>query len=159
MVADRPVTEIMTSTVHFAFADQPIAEAARTMVTHDVSGLPAVEDGRLVGIVTETDLISQEINVGQPTYLSFLGAIIRLPWDDTDDEMRRVLSTTVGELMTREVYSVTTAATIRDVATLMFERHLNPVPVVDENEQVIGIVSRSDIVRLIAEAGSSNGEG
>ena len=49
------------------------------------------------------------------------------------------------------VYSVTVDATVREVATLMFERKVNPVPVLNHLDQVVGIVSRSDIVRLLAE--------
>ena len=153
MVADRPVSEIMTHDVKTTAPDAWVYEAAEVMVEYDISGLPVLENGDLVGIVTESDLVSREMNIEQPTYISFLDAIIKLPWDSSDDEVRRVFASKVGELMTHPVYSVTHDATVRDVATLMFDQRVNPVPVLDDQERVVGIISRSDIVRLIAEGG------
>ena len=126
------------------------------MHEHGISGLPVIDaNGDLAGIITETDIISHEIQVDTPAFVPFLDAIIRMPWDTSDDDLRRVLATTAGQLMTHPVYSVTVDATVRDVATLMFERKVNPVPVLDRDNRVVGIVSRSDIVQLIAEAEAS----
>jgi CBS domain-containing protein len=75
--------------------------------------------------------------------------------DTSEDDLRRVLATSAGQLMTAPVYSVTVDATVREVATLMFERKVNPVPVLNRENLVVGIVSRSDIVRLLADAEAS----
>jgi CBS domain-containing protein len=144
-------TDVLATTVGTS-----IPAVARTMCENGISGLPVVdEEGNLVGIITEADIVSHEIQVDTPAFIPFLDAIIRMPWDTSEDDLRRVLATTAGELMTAPVYSVTVDATVRDVATLMFERKVNPVPVLDRERRVIGIVSRSDIVRLVAEAESS----
>lgn len=150
MVADVPVTEIMRENVVVTAPDESLQRAAQLLADQEISGLPVVEDGELIGIITESDIISQEITVDPPAYFSFLDAIIQIPGDDYEDELRRVLAINVRDLMTSPVYSVTEHATVRDVATLMYERHIAPVPVVSESGAVIGIVSRSDIVRLIA---------
>lgn len=156
MAADQPVTQIMSANVQVTTVGASIPDVARLMHRHGVSGLPVLDDeGQLAGIITETDIISHEIQVDTPTYVPFLDAIIRMPWDTSEDDLRRVLATTAGELMTHPVFSVTVDATVRDVATLMFERKVNPVPVLDRENRVVGIVSRSDIVQLIAEAESS----
>lgn len=141
-------TEVLATVTHVT-----IPVVARIMTDHDISGLPVVdEDGQLVGMITENDIVSHEIMVDSPAFVPFLDAIIRMPFDTSDDDMRRVLATTAGDLMTSPVYSVTIDATIREVATLMFERKVNPVPVLDREHRVVGIVSRSDIVRLVADA-------
>lgn len=152
MVIDTPVTSFMTTRVRGIHPETSVKDAAKALAELDITGLPVVEDGELIGIITEYDLISQEINVDTPAYFSFLDAIITLPGstDEYEDELRRVLATKVRDLMSHPVYSVTHDALVSDVATLMFEHHFNPIPVLDENEDVIGIVSRSDIVRLIA---------
>lgn len=155
---DALVTTIMTSEVVTVGPDTTVTQAARLMVQHGISSLPVVHDGKLVGILTETDVISREIQVDAPSYVTFLDAVIRWPWDHSDDEMRRVTAITVEQLMSHPVLSLTHDATIRDAATLLFERKFTSAPVVDSAEQLIGIVSQADIVRLIAEVGNEDGE-
>lgn len=155
-MSEQSVTHIMTTKVIAAASNMAVTDVARLMSDNGVSGLPVIDaNDELVGIITETDIISHEIQVDSPTFIPFMDAIIRMPWDTSADDMRRVLATSVLQLMTAPVYSVTADATIREVATLMFERKVNPVPVLDRENHVIGIVSRSDIVKLIAEAESS----
>lgn len=152
MVADLRVESIMTHGALMVGRDTTIGELARIMVEHGVSGLPVCEDGRLVGIVTETDVISHEINPSPPVFITFLDAIFKLPWDESDEDLRRVMASTAGELMTENVVTATPDMTVHEAATLMYQRKANPLPVVDAMGKVVGIVSRSDIIRLIAES-------
>lgn len=153
MAAEQPVTQIMTRDVLAIAPETSIVQVARTMSEHGVSGLPVIDaENTLVGIITETDIISHEMQVDTPTFVPLLDWIIRMPGDTSEDDLRRVLATSAGQLMTHPVYSVTVDATVQEVATLMFERKVNPVPVLNHDNRVVGIVSRSDIVRLLAEA-------
>ena len=152
MAAEQSVTQIMTTDVLAIAPETPIGQVARIMSDNGISGLPVVDaNNNLVGIITETDIVSHEIQIDTPTFVPFLDWIIRMPGDTSEDDIRRVLATSAAELMTSPVYSVTVDATVREVATLMFERKVNPVPVLNHLDQVVGIVSRSDIVRLLAE--------
>lgn len=156
MAVDQPVTRIMSADVLATTPEASIADVARTMSDRGVSGLPVIDVGNeLVGIITEMDIISHEMQVDTPTFVPLLDWIIRMPGDTSEDDLRRVLATTAGQLMTAPVYSVTVDATVQEVATLMFERKVNPVPVLNHAGRVVGIVSRSDIVRLLAEAEAS----
>ena len=150
---DALITTIMTSEVVTVEPDTTVTQAARLMVQHGISSLPVVQDGKLVGILTETDVISREIQVEAPAYVTFLDAVIRWPWDHSDDEMRRVTAITVDQLMSHPVLSLTHDATIRDAATLLFERKFTTAPVIDSSGALIGIVSQADIVRMVAEFG------
>ena len=149
---DSLVSLIMSPDVITVTPDTQVTTAARLMVTHGISSLPVVDDGELVGMITETDVISREIELDAPAYGTFLDAVFRWPWDHTDDEVRRITAITVGQLMTHPVYSLTTAATVRDAATLLFERKITSAPVVDGNGVMIGIVSQADILQLVANA-------
>jgi CBS domain-containing protein len=150
---DSSITSVMTTQPIVTRPDASIAEVARVMADSNVSALPVVENGFLVGIITETDLVSQEIEVDVPAYGTFLDAIFRLPWDDSKDELRRVLAANVGALMTRDVQTLPLEATVQDAASAMFKHKVNVLPIVDDDGRVLGVVSRSDIVRLIADAG------
>ncbi|HCG31064.1 MAG TPA: IMP dehydrogenase [Chloroflexi bacterium] len=152
MNTDARVATIMSTDVIAVTPETSVTELARLMVEHDVSGIPVVDDGILVGLVTEVDVVSREIDVDPPAFGTFLDAIFRLPWDKSDEELRRVLASTAGELMTRDVKTISPDAPIRDAANMMFKQELNPLPVVDDHGRLLGIISRSDIVRLVAEA-------
>lgn len=159
MNTDSAVEQLMTTEVVTVEPGTSVSEVARLMVAHDISGIPVVEGGVLVGIVTEVDVVSREIDVDPPAYGTFLDAIFRLPWDRSDEELRRVLASTAGELMSRDLKTIAPDAPIRDAANLMFKQEVNPLPVVDVDGSLVGIVSRSDIVRLVAEAATRAEEG
>jgi len=149
---DSQVATIMTRDVITVSPDTSVTDVARLMTDHDISGIPVVENGYLVGLVTEVDVVSREIDVDPPAYGTFLDAVFRFPWDRSDEELRRVLASTAGDLMTRDVRTIRAEEPIRDAANMMFKQSVNPLPVVDSDGRVIGIVSRSDIVRLVADA-------
>lgn len=149
--ADLTVRAVMRREVPIAAPDTSIAELARMMVEHRVPGVPVIDDGELVGIVTEADLIQREANVDAPSTVAFLDAIIELDAGTPfDEELRRVLATRAEELMTSPVISIRDIATVSELATLMLQHRINPVPVVDEHRQIIGLATRTGIVELIA---------
>jgi CBS domain-containing protein len=134
-----------------------IAELARMMVEHRVPGVPIIDDGELVGIVTEADLIQREATVDVPSVIPFLDAVfVADAGKPFEEELRRVLATTAGELMTAPVVSIKVEATPSELATLMLQRLINPVPVVDRDRRIIGLATRSALVEMIArlESGS-----
>jgi CBS domain-containing protein len=151
MVADIAVTDIMTADVIAVPTTADVVEVARLMVQHDITGVPVVEGGRVVGLITDADMVSREIDVDPPAYGTFLDAIFRLPWDKSDEELRHVLATTAGELMSKPAITIRSSASVRDAANLMYKRGVNPLPVLDDTGRMVGIISRSDIIRLIAE--------
>lgn len=151
MAAELPVVNIMTVDVVTVEPATGVTQVAQLMVTHGVSGIPVVEAGRIVGIVTERDIVAQEMEVDAPAYGTFFDAVFKLPWDKSDEELRRVLATTAGELMSTDVVSVSPETTVREAAGLMYKRRLNPLPVVGPDGRLVGIVSRSDIVRMLTE--------
>jgi CBS domain-containing protein len=142
----------MTRDVIKVHRDATVPEMARLMWTHGISGLPVVDDqGALIGIVTELDMMVRNANLHVPRYLRVLDVMI--PLDNPrefDEEIRRALGTTAADLMTPHVLTVQSTTDLADLATLMVEKRVNPVPVVDGGAMV-GIVSRSDFIRLMAQ--------
>ena len=151
MAAELAVASLMTSDVVSVNRATPVADVARLMVEHAISGIPVVESGRVVGIVTERDIVAQEMEFDAPAYGTFLDAVFKFPWDKSEDELRHILATTAGELMSSEVVTVSPTTTVREASGLMYKRRLNPLPVVDDHGKLVGIISRSDIIRLLTE--------
>ncbi len=151
-MADTLVSDIMRTQVPRLARTDGVAAVAKAIVQSGLPGLPVVDNGVVVGIVTESDLIERQADVEAPTSLPFLDAIFRIDAGRKyEDEVRHVLASTAGEIMTHPVFNIRASATIEQLATLMVTDHVNPVPVVDENDVLVGIVSRSDLVNFIAQ--------
>lgn len=149
---DLTVREIMRSEVPVAAASTPVGELARMMVEQDVPGLPIITDGELVGIVTEADLIQREAEVDVPRLATFFDAVLvgdaGTPFEE---ELRRVTATTAEELMTAPVISIREEATLSDLATLIMQRRVNPIPVVDAQHRIVGLATRRGLIEQIAK--------
>ncbi|CAA9547013.1 MAG: hypothetical protein AVDCRST_MAG49-1462 [uncultured Thermomicrobiales bacterium] len=149
---DTPrVGALMRADVPTVRPGDSIATVARTLAESGLPGVPVLDGDEIVGIITESDLIAREADVELPTVVPFLDALFLADAGrDYDDEIRHVLATTAADLMTSPVYNIRSTATLSQVATLMLDRRVNPVPVVDATGRLIGIVSRADLVRVIA---------
>jgi CBS domain-containing protein len=144
------VSELMTRPVITVREHTPVVEIARTLLAHRLTGVPVVDEGdRVIGIVTEYDLVVQNANVHFPTFLEVLDARIYLSnTRHFEEELRRALGTTAADVMTRKVLTIGPNDDISAAATLMVDKHINPIPVV-ENGTLVGIIARSDIIRHI----------
>jgi CBS domain-containing protein len=141
----------MTSRVVAVRTDASVQEAAGLMVEHGISGLPVVdESGHIVGIVSEGDLILRQKPRDKAPWW-------RLFFEDGEElarQYQKAAGTTVGEIMTRDVISVSPEASIAQVAAILDDNHIRRVPVVDEGD-LVGIVSRGDLIKALATAPAS----
>ncbi|HEX8259037.1 MAG TPA: CBS domain-containing protein [Rubrobacteraceae bacterium] len=128
--------------------ESTVEEAIKLFAEERVSGAPVVEDGRLVGIITEGDLIFQDADVKAPGFLDILGGIV--PLGDTDEYRKEALKSagvTVGEVMTDDPVTVAPEATLAETATIMAERRKKILPVIDGG-RLVGVITRMDILTL-----------
>ncbi|MDI3341029.1 MAG: CBS domain-containing protein [Sphaerobacter sp.] len=149
MTIETAVAQIMTREVVSVTPETPVNEVARLLWQHKLTGVPVLEGRRVVGVVTEYDLIARQAEWDAPLYVVFLDAFLRVPGSGDEEQLRRILATTAGQLMSSPAITLRPEDSVQDAATLMYERRVNPVPVVDEAGDLVGIVSRSDIVRLM----------
>lgn len=140
----------MTTDVHTAAPDTPVNRLAQLMLEGGVSGIPVLDGGRLVGLVTELDLIVRNTRLAPPAFFQLLDGRIPL---ETPAHYRRklahMLGTRADEIMTQDVLHIGPDVEVEDLAEMMLKHRVNPVPVVDQG-RLVGIVSRADIVRMMA---------
>jgi CBS domain-containing protein len=150
--AKRRVGNIMSRDVLTVGPNSPVGRIARLMSEHGISGLPVVnEAGQVLGVVTELDMIARNTRFKMPTFFVILDSIIYLETPQHFQErLSHVLGTTAEEIMSKPAVTIGPDATIEELAELMIDQRKNPIPVV-ENNRLVGIVSRSDIVSLMAE--------
>jgi CBS domain-containing protein len=144
------VSDVMTRDVASVSPGTPVNEVARVMAGRGVSGVPVVEGGALVGIVTELDLIVRNTRLEPPAFFALLDG--RIPLETPGHYRKRLqhmLGTEARDVMTREVVTIGPDEEMEVLAELMVKRRVNPIPVVEEG-RLVGIVSRSDILRTMA---------
>lgn len=148
----KTVADVMSHNPIVVRPETPLNEAIQILAEKRISGLPVVNDaGELVGIVSETDLMWQETGVTPPAYVMFLDSVIFLKNPASyERDLHKALGQTVGEVMSRDPVTVSPEKLLKDAAQLMHDRSIHRLPVVDTKGQVIGIVTRGDIVRAMA---------
>lgn len=149
MTIDSRVSLIMTEDVITIDSNTPVPDAARLMWENNLSSLPVVVRGRVVGMLTDYDMIARETKYDAPMYVPFLDAYFRVPGSGDPEQLRRILATTANELMSKPVTTIHPETTVQEAATIMYDRRLNALPVVDDQDELVGIVSRADIIRLM----------
>jgi len=146
------VEDIMTREVISVRPDMRVGQIARVFREHQLSGLPVVsEDGELVGIITELDMVKRHARPELPAYLPLLGAYLPLRTKEYRESLRRITGVVASDIMTTPVNTIGPDASIEDAATVMVSNRSNPLPVLDEAGRMVGIISRTDILRVIED--------
>ncbi|NEP02994.1 MAG: CBS domain-containing protein [Symploca sp. SIO2E9] len=148
----KTVAEVMTPDPIMVGPQTSIREVIKIIAEQRISGLPVVDNaGKLVGIISETDLLWQEAGVEPPVYIMFLDSVIYLENPARyDHELHKALGQTVEEVMSGHPVSVKPDLSLRKAAKLMQEKSIRRVAVTGDGGKVIGILSSGDIVRAMA---------
>ena len=150
----QTVASWMTREVLTVTPSLPLTDAVQLLVDRKISGLPVVNDaGKLVGVLSESDLMWREKGLEEPPYMIFLGGVIFFQNPATyDRNLHKTLGQTVGEVMTPHAISIDADTTLPEAAKIMHDKKIHRLPVVDADRHPIGIITQSDIVRAIATA-------
>jgi len=133
------IRDLMTTDVITVGPDTSLKEAARRMLGAGVSGLPVTEDDRLIGIITEADFLTSEADRGAKKRAGLLRLFVR-EIDIPSSEQ------TVGDVMTGDVCTVSPDDGHAEAARMMEINGVKRLPVVEDGS-VVGLISRSDILR------------
>ena len=142
--------DIMTRNVTTVGATTTIEELARILMEHKISGVPVVDDNEnLIGIVTENDLISQNKRLHIPTVMRLFDAFIVLESQSkVEKEIKKMTAITVDDIYIKEVITVAEGTPVQDIATIMSEKKVHLIPVV-EGKKILGIIGKIDLIKGI----------
>lgn len=145
--------DIMAKDVVTLDKEMGVKEVAQLLLEKDIGGAPVVDDeGRVIGIVTEGDLIMEDVKLHFPTFIHLLSGIIYLEsLKNFEEKLRKAVGVKVEDIMTKKVYTVDEKASLEDIATLMIERGISRLPVLSQ-DRLVGIVTRRDIVKFLAKS-------
>jgi CBS domain-containing protein len=124
----KSVREVMTPNPRTASSSQSLTEAAQMMKNEDAGSLPVVDAGRLVGIVTDRDIVVRAVAEG------------------VDPGML-----TVGEIASRRVVAITADQSLDDALALMEQYQVRRLPVIERDDEVVGILAQADIALAVRE--------
>lgn len=153
----KTVGDVMTRDPITVNPDTPLTDVIRILAERRISGLPVVDaDGKLVGVISETDLMWRESGVTPPAYIMLLDSVIYLENPARyERDLHKALGETVGEVMTRNPTTITPNQSLQEAARLMHEDGVHRLPVLDSTQHVVGILTRGDIVRAMASEQST----
>jgi len=140
--------DIMTKDVITVKPTTTIEEMARIFIEKKISGAPVVDDnGDVIGIVTENDLISQNKRLHIPTVVRLFDAFIMLESPSKiEKEIKKMAAVTVADICVRDVITVAEDTPVEDIATVMSEKKVHLIPVV-EGKKVRGIIGKIDLIK------------
>ena len=148
----KTVADIMTADPITVSPETSLQEAIQILANNKISGLPVVDKkGKLVGVISETDLTWQATGVDAPPYVMFLDSVIYLQNPAKhNQEVHKALGQTVQEAMSDRPVTIRADRLVREAAKLMHEKKLRRLPVVDDNSQLVGIITQGDVIRMMA---------
>lgn len=142
------VSQLMQRDVVTISPDASLKEAAAVLVEHGISGLPVcLPDGRVVGVVSEADILVKEQGIATGVSVGLVGRILEQAYGDAE----RLDAMTVRDAMTTPVITIESREPVSVAAGLMTSSRVKRLPVVDGN-RLVGIVTRADLVRAFVRS-------
>jgi CBS domain-containing protein len=145
---------IMTPSVVTVTPETSIGELSKIMIENKISGVPVIDkEGKLVGIITEADVIRENIKVPFPFFsdpLMMSGYIA--DFEKYNEDIKDYLDIKVEQIMNHRVKTANLSTPVSEVADMMVSNRVNRIPVIDENKKVVGIITRADIIKSMIEA-------
>ena len=141
--------DIMTKELIIVSPETEITKAAKILLEKGINGIPVVDSGKLVGILCQSDLIAQQKKLPIPSVFTLLDGFIPLrSAKHFEKAFKKIAATTVADSMTPNPVTVQPDTSIEEIATLMVDKNLHTLPVV-EGKKLIGIVGKEDVLRTL----------
>ena len=143
--------DIMSQNAVTVNTNTSIRDLAALLLAHKISGAPVTDDnGKVIGVVTESDLIFQNKKIHLPTAVAILDAFLFLERPEKlEKELKKIAGSKVGDICSHDLISVTPETSLEELATLMAEKKIHTLPVMS-GDNLVGVIGKSDIIRTIA---------
>lgn len=148
------VKDLMTTGVITVKPTDTVNNVAEVLFQRHFTGLPVVDgSGRLMGLIAERDFITSDSRLYLPTYIKLLTDIDFISKDKNklSADAKAIIEATAADIMNRQVISVSPDTELAELAEIFATKRVNPIPVVDQNQKLIGIISRSDLIKLFSK--------
>lgn len=147
------IKDIMTEKVISVPPEMKMCEVAKILTANRIHGVPVVENQKIVGIVTETDFFTKEssLDFHLPSYIKFIEnskLADKLP-EDKESELEKLTNAAAKDIMTNNCVTFKTTDGIEALFDFFKKTNHHTVPVIDENEKLVGVVTLSDLIKML----------
>jgi CBS domain-containing protein len=144
--------DIMTAEVLMVTPETSISDLSKTLENRQFGGVPVVDEGgRLVGVITQSDLVERAREMELPPAINILDFHIYLQIPShLIQRVEKMLGTTVGDCMTRNPVTVSPDTPVSQIAALMAKQKVHTIPVL-KGGKIVGIIGKMDLVRAMAQ--------
>lgn len=144
--------DIMTRNVSTVKKDTTINELSRLFIEKKVNGIPVVDDDNsVIGMVTQSDLIEQNKSLHIPTVITLFDAVLFLESEKKfEADVKKLTGTKVEDIYSANAVTVTQDSELGEIASIMAERDIHTLPVVEDGK-LVGIIGKLDLIRGMSE--------
>ncbi len=147
------VKELMTTKIITVRPEATIEQVADVLHQYRFTGVPVVDEkGRLLGVIMERDFITADSKLYLPTYVKMLKDLDFVQNDKKhlSKEAQTLINATAADVMNSNIVTASAEDTMEHVAELFATKRVNPIPVVDAGFKLVGVISRSDLIKLFS---------
>lgn len=143
--------DVMNKDVISMKAEDKVEDLVKILLENGISGVPVVnERNNVVGIVSEADLIYPEKSLHLPAFIPVLDGIVFLEsFKKLENEIRKMTAYKVKDVMNKNVVTVKEDVEVAKIVNILLDKKINRVPVINEKNELVGIITRSNILRHI----------
>jgi CBS domain-containing protein len=147
----KTARDIMTRNVITVNKDQPISDLSKLFIENHFNGVPVIDDtGKVLGVVTQGDLIEQNKNLHIPTVIARFGAVLFLESEKKfESDVKKLTGSKIDDIYHKNLITVSLDTDLSEITTLMAENDVHTLPVLDGNK-LVGIIGKKDVIRSLA---------
>ncbi len=146
----KTARDIMTRDVVTVKTDQLISDLSKLFLENHFNGVPVLDDdGKLVGVVTQGDLIEQNKNLHIPTVIALFDAVLFLESEKKfEDDVKKLTGSKIEDIYHKNPVTVSPDTDINEITTLMAEKDIHTLPVLD-GDKLVGIIGKKDVIQAM----------
>jgi len=147
----KTASDIMTQDVVTVNKNQPIGDLSKIFIENHFNGVPVLDNtGKFVGVVTQEDLIEQNKNLHIPTVIALFDAVLFLESEKKfEDDLKKLTGSKIEDIYHKNLITVSPDTDLNEIITLMAEKDIHTLPVLD-GDKLIGIIGKRNIIREMA---------
>ena len=147
----KTAREIMTRNVVTVKKDQPISDLSKLFIENHFNGVPVLDDaGKVIGVVTQSNLIEQNKNLHIPTVIALFDAVLFLEREKKfESDVKKLTGSKIEDIYHKNPITVSPDTELNEITTIMAEKDVHTLPVL-ENDKLVGIIGKKDVIRAMA---------
>ena len=141
----------MTTNVVTVKKDQPISDLSKLFIENHFNGVPVLDDaGKVIGVVTQSNLIEQNKNLHIPTVIALFDAVLFLESEKKfESDVKKLTGSKIEDIYHKNPITVSPDTDLNKITTLMAEKDVHTLPVL-KSDKLVGIIGKKDVIRAMA---------